>query len=464
MYVAWSPVTNPSQTATTDQRTTWMQSTLVISGTAGQQKSGLFGATGGFFQEQNSTVALGGGLVGMARTSATGDTTRIASSIASAQIQTNTGLGNAIYGPQGEYIVMVADNLQASPNAPLVRTPAQQLAVPFNPANQTNSPNLFVNVGQLNADNSAPTQAANAVARNDQTLTGFTAGILDSRASNGSVTNGAAMFNGAIAIQASAGNNRMQATMGFGDSASNSYVLNFGSTSGFNDGRSSYINNQIFAARDGVDTSGNPTSMINGSTAAFSRTFMVSAAAVPIDFQTFAGAGVTACTCSFMQWGWWIGELRSANGTAERFNLSTWVAGTPAQASEISVLTGTATFNGHYIANVSSSAGNYVAAGNYAQNWNFGSHSGSAQISNFDRGGPMGAAGITASGTLTGSGNSFGGSLSGTGGVSGAITGLFYKNVNTNDPIAGVGGTATLSNGGYRAAGTFAACRAGTSC
>jgi hypothetical protein len=462
MYVHWSPVTNPSLTPTNDQRATWLQSTLVISGSAGQQKSGLFGATGSFFQENTGTIAFGGGVVGVARSSATGDTTRVGSGIASAQIQTNTGLGNAIYGPQGEFIVAVPDTLNGAPNTASVRTPAQQVAVPFNQAGQTLDGNLFVNVLQQNAANSAPTQAANAVAGTDQALLGFTAGILDSRASNGTVTNGAATFNGAISIGTASANNRVMAAFGFTDSNSNNYLLNFGSNTGFNDGRSSFINNQIFAARDGVDNSGNPTSTINGRTAAFSRTFMISSGAVPIDFQTFAGAGVTACTCSFMQWGWWIGEVRSGTGqSAQRFSLSTWVAGTPAQAAEIQNLTGTATFNGHYIANVSSSAGNYIAAGNYAQNWNFASRSGSAQISNFDRGGPLGT--INASGTLVGSGNAFGGTISGSG-LSGSVNGLFYKNVNTGDPSAGVGGTAGLSNANYRAMGTFAACKVGTGC
>ena len=462
MFVAWSPVTNPAAANGNDQRATWLQSSLVISGSGGSQQSALIGATGSFFQEQNSTVAFAGGVTGMARTSAGGETLRVGSSVSSAQIQTNTGLGNAIYGPNGEIIVASTDNMTASPGNPIVRNPAQAGLVPFTGSQPINS-GLFVNALAQNAPDSAPTQTANSTPRTDQVLTGFTSGILDSRSSGGTVTNGAATFNGAIGIATVPGTNRMQATMAFSDSASNSYVLNFGSISGFNDGRSSYINDRIFAARDGVDNNGNPTSTINGSTAAFSRMFMVSAATVPIDFQTFAGSGVTACTCSFMQWGWWVGEVRNGNGqSAQRFNLATWVAGTPAQAAEIAVQSGTATFNGHYVANVATLSSNYVAAGNFTQNWNFGTHSGTAQIANFDRGGTLGTVSATAS--LTGSGNAFAGMLSGTGGLSGPITGLFYKNVKTNDPIAGVGGTATMATMGYKAAGTFAACRAGTGC
>jgi hypothetical protein len=279
------------------------------------------------------------------------------------------------------------------------------------------------------------------------------------RATNGTVTNGFAAFTGSVALQTSADNNRLAAQFNFSDGGNN-YNLNFGGTSGFNAGRSSFINDALFAARESVDSNVNSTSQFNGATSPFTKLFMVSAATVPIDFQTFAGPGVTACTCSFMQWGWWIGEVQDPNGVRQRFNLATWVAGVLPNLGDMPTV-GTATYSGHAIGNVSASGvGNYVAAGNFQQNWNFATKSGTAIISNFDRGGALGAGGVNVSGGVTApNGRDFSGS-SVTGGpiTTGSVSGSFFRS--PSDAAAGVGGNFSLSNGGtYKAAGTFAAQR-----
>jgi hypothetical protein len=471
LFVRWSPITNPTLAANSPQRAVLMQASLVISGTGANQQSGLFGITGSFFQEQNSTIAMGAGLVGLAQSCATCASVRVGSGVASAQISTPSGLGNAIFGPNANYIVAVPDILNGVPGGASTRSTGAQIQIPFGtPASaQANNPNFFATVATQNAATSAPTQTVANQSLTTQTLTGYTGGGLVT--TSGSSPSGFGGTGPNVTITTDANAQRVSASFNVVDIQNGTtYGLQFGSTSGFSDGRSAFISDQVFAARDAVTNSGGPVSTINGSTANFSRLFMVSSGAVPIDFQSFAGPGVTACTCSFMQWGWWIGEV-DPTSAQNRF-VGTWVAGTLPGASQLTSALGSATFNGHAIASVASPIGQYIAAGNYLQTWNFASATGNATISNFDRGGYFGAAGITLSGAIggpnTGSPNpanqvNFTGNISGSG-VSGPLAGSFYANPKTADPIAGVGGSFAVSGGGYKAAGTFAACRSGTPC
>jgi hypothetical protein len=494
--VRWSPVTNPTAAQSSSQRATFLQASLVISGTGANQQGGLFGATGAFFQESNSTIAMAGGMVGYSKACATCVSIRTSSGVASSQIMTNSGLGNAIYGPNANYIVAVPDIVQGVPNSTDIRHTAAEGQFPFDTlgSQQTDNGKFFATVATQNAASSSQTQFVANGSQTTQVLSGYVGGGIENRASNGSIT--LSGFGGNIAnnsltgpaptisIVTDATSNRVQATFGVTDATSTAaYALNFGAISGFGGGRSSFISDLVFGARDAISTqllsNGNyaSTSTVNGSTVFSNNLFFVTSNTVPIDLQSFAGPGVTACTCSFMQWGWWAGEVQnnsSGSSPRERF-IGTWVAGTLPNASEIP-MSGTATFNGHAIGSVSSNVGSYVAAGNYQQNWNFASASGTATISNFDRGGAPGAAGMTISGAIVAPGGvsnqvSFQspsiGSFNG-GGVAGAIAGSFYKNVRTNDPIAGVGGSfaasGTVNGGAYKVGGTFAACRAGTPC
>jgi hypothetical protein len=192
---------------------------------------------------------------------------------------------------------------------------------------------------------------------------------------------------------------------------------------------------------------------------------MVTYGAAPIAFQSFAGQGVAACLCEFMRWGWWIGEVRNPSGNTniERFHLATWVAGVLPSTAQINAQSGTATYNGHVVGNVASLSArtNYLAAGNLRVIWNFGSHSGSWTASNFDGGGIINrgqrvsfGGGVTAG---AGSPNfSAGEGISGPNGSRGSVAGSFFQNLANRDPVAGVGGSWSLSNAAFKAAGTFA--------
>ncbi|HUA54741.1 MAG TPA: FecR family protein [Candidatus Sulfotelmatobacter sp.] len=492
LLTRFSPVTNPTLAASSDQRSVAMQASLIISGTGLSQQSGLFGVTGGFYQEQGAGVSLGMGVVGYALPCATCISVRVGGGEASASIATPAGLNSAIYGPTANYMVIVPDILTPSPGNPTVRQTSEQIQTPFDTLGSQQNGN-----GEFNATTAIQTAAPAAIGtQTTQTLQGYTGGGIENRVSGSNIQvsgfGGNSYYNESmqnvgpsVTISTDASTNRLAATFNFSDIQSmnaNQYSMQFGSTGGFNGGRSAFITDQLFAARDTLAGDGvSPTSTANGSTVSFNRLFLVSSSTVPIDFQTFAGQGVTACTCSFMQWGWWIGEVQNGGGGQfERF-LGTWVVGNLPNASEIPQ-TGMATFNGHAIATVtygpagasvnSGQVGRYIAAGNYQQVWNFGSASGTATISNFDRGGAPGAAGLNLTGTVSAPGGlsnqvNFTGSVAG-GGVSGPLAGSFYKNIKTGDPTAGVGGSfalsGTINSKFYGAGGTFAACKTGTGC
>jgi hypothetical protein len=193
---------------------------------------------------------------------------------------------------------------------------------------------------------------------------------------------------------------------------------------------------------------------------------MVTYGAAPIAFQSFAGQGVAACLCEFMRWGWWIGEVRNPSGNTaiERFHLATWVAGVLPSTSEIGSLasrSAVVNWNGHIIGNVASltSRINYIAAGNMAANFNFGTHQGNFSFSNFDRGGILNRGNpVGGSGTVTNSGNSpnFSGSFTIPGAGTGSVAGSFYKSLATGFPAEGIGGAFSIATAAAKVAGTFA--------
>ena len=452
---------------------TMVQASAWIQGTGNNQSSGLVGMTAALFQENNSTVGMSGGVVGMTRDCATCVLNRYASSSSSDAIAPTPGSGlangNAIFGPNANYIVAGPDNVtsQGSSTGNDVRTPAAAQTIPF--GQQSNGPNFWATVLSQTGFSSS-TFAGRTDTSLGSTLgnyKGYTGGVMDVRNSSGVITPTMFMTTAgqgpSVNVGTSPTNNTMGAVFNFTDlSSGDAYKLAFGNvnlgggivSSGTRD---AFINDLVFGARDSRDTNGNPLSTVNGSQVSFNRLLMIPYSLAPIDFQGFAGSGVTACTCSFMRWGWWIGEVQNpSGGNFERFNLATWVAGVLPSTAEINVLSGSSNYVGHAIGNVSAGGANYIAAGNWSMNWNFSSHTGPWNVTNFDRGGAINSNGISFGGTMNPNGNNrdFTGAISGAG-LNGTAVGSFYKNLANGDPAAGAAGAFNLSGGSAKIAGTF---------
>jgi hypothetical protein len=263
-------------------------------------------------------------------------------------------------------------------------------------------------------------------------------------------------------------------------------TFNFGSvatlsdpnnTAGLNGSRGTYIDRTNFGARSQVvynNGANTETSQITDAanniystsspTFSLSRTGQVLVTANTVGANTTAflssisSTAVTPCTCEYTQWGFWSANTSRTNvggniAYSDRNNLVPWVAGIPAQATDIPTV-GTATYTGHAIANISNNGSQYVASGTFSNQVNFGTRLGQVQVGNLD-----GA-------TYTGAVNLAAGTASFAGSLTSAATsrimnmgGQFFQGGPTNTtPLYGeMGGFINITGpGNYLGGGVFA--------
>ena len=177
---------------------------------------------------------------------------------------------------------------------------------------------------------------------------------------------------------------------------------------------------------------------------------MVTSGTVPS--TSLLPAGGLCSSCQFLQWGYWTGALDTPNaaGTAvvrqDQAHINTWVAGMP---SVTLPATGTGTFTGNALGSVVNAGASYLAAGQFTNSFNFGTHAGTLTIANFD--------GKTVSGPVTGVGAGYSGPLAGSG-LTGKANGTFFGNLSGN-PATETGGNFALHGPSYLASGIFAGIR-----
>src|SRR5262245_32543839 len=231
--------------------------------------------------------------------------------------------------------------------------------------------------------------------------------------------------------------------------------------------RSTYIDDRLFAGRSGVNEpatanlSTTEISATNGQTVARSRQAFASSDLVDAK-SFFLGVNFSSCTCEFTRWGFWSADNDRSNANltteSDRAHLMTWVAGRLATPAEIPV-SGTAVYNGFVIGSFSSNptlSNQYVAAGNFQANVDFGSGA-TLSIPSLD--------GRAYSGSVsrTPGQNELAGTLTGTGGANMAINGAFFRGA--TDPVKDVAGRFSVtanpsgSTFNYIGAGIFAGSR-----
>lgn len=217
--------------------------------------------------------------------------------------------------------------------------------------------------------------------------------------------------------------------------------------------RGVYIDYDHFAGRESRATSFQTLSRVNGTAVSDNRALIVSSKTVSPG-PTFQG--VNLCQCEYTRWGFWSSETnRNIGGDhlQDMLHLGTWVAGRPTRPADMPV-TGVATYQGHAIATIKKAGNEYLATGGFVNTVNFGSRSGSVNISGLDGRNYTGAVAY-APGSAA-----FGGKLTGTGygSPSMALVGRFYDG--PAGPAREMGGLLTINGGAsYRGAGIFAASR-----
>jgi hypothetical protein len=239
--------------------------------------------------------------------------------------------------------------------------------------------------------------------------------------------------------------------------------------------RGVYVDTRNFAALN--ETTFNPngtsadTSSVNGRVlngpgvtgglADSARSLMVVSDAVNANTQTFlssiSSATVTPCQCDYTRWGFWSSYVTRTDtddpvGFSDRGNLNLWVGGVPAKAADIPT-TGTATYNGHVIANVNNNGSQYIAAGTFTDAVNFGTRTGAVAIGNLDNSNYTGTVNLAPASVQ------FGGNLVGSiGSRTAVINGSFFQGGPANStPLYGeMAGSINLTGTNYLGSGIFA--------
>ena len=261
-----------------------------------------------------------------------------------------------------------------------------------------------------------------------------------------------------------------------GGMAFSSYIfgsLNGNGLNGLNSARGTYVNPSNFAARAAAvyDNGANIPVSLRGdglstpATVGYANQLMVTSDSVGANTSAFltsiSSVPVTPCACKSTKWGFWsaYNGAYNANGQLafeDQGALLLWVAGVPATANSLPT-TGTATYTGHAIANIANGTSGltYLAAGAFSAVANFGTRTGTVNITGLDGTNYAGTA-MQAASPIT-----FGGTLVGNnGGRTATLAGSFFQGgpTNTTPAYGEVGGSLILNGtGGYLGSGIFAA-------
>jgi hypothetical protein len=264
-----------------------------------------------------------------------------------------------------------------------------------------------------------------------------------------------------VSLDTNSSSNRAAATITVGAwDGSTSATFKLGGLTGTNNSTSAFIDDNIYALRDRTTNMTDTTEIAGSTSNVTSNMSMVSYKTAPVP-TLFSNAGVTPCTCSFMSWGWWGGDVSYSNtsgynpGGRDRMNLSTYVVGTQSLPADVAAQTATATYNGHVVGSVVNGANSYVAAGSYTNVWNFGSRNGIATVTFDGRTYGGGSVANTFSPSGTSNIQTTGGSIA-SGDRSITLTGAFMSGGASN-PVAGQAGSFSATGTNYKAGGTFAA-------
>jgi hypothetical protein len=419
MYSAWSA---NSTTFPDDARSVGLYALVAIDGTGSNQKSASVMYTGVYYGAAftNNKIILSGTTRGSVRSSATGTPLRVDGA---SGVTSRDGDGNSFFGLNDpDHFVLSSDFDDGKFNdaAAFVQS-LENTATPVT--------TFFMET----YTRPAPVGSVGTT-RTSQTLYGYTAGMVANKVSGVVGHHLVKTDNGSnggydipdptnFTITTAATTNRASASASLEDNAGvrPDLVIPFGSLTGASASRSAFIDDERFGLRrsnksdptfDGVAG----TSRI----ALFTSAFMMPSSALT--------SGITFCTCTYTKWGIISGEVRKSDySERHRFHLMPWAAGKLADAATVAAKTGTATFDGHVMANILNGSNNYVAFGNYSQTWNFATDKGRAIISNLD--GATYDTGADGLGLPSGNANQreFTGTLSGPSSRSGTIDGSFMQ-------------------------------------
>jgi hypothetical protein len=407
----------------------WMQASIAANGVGASQSSALVVNTGDFFTTSDTGKVAGGGQVRGVYNASGAAPTLIASNSATVPDGNNNNLfgANTITGfvlDQNQY-----NNTQNFQQAMATAVSASGSATNY----AFNHPAVAASLpGGLGAS------------RTTQVLSGLSGGIMYPTISG--VAGSPYAVVGSAAVVTDAVNNTVVAGISGVDlftpatSGANSLSFFFGNPAPNTQQRSAFIDDNNFAATEStqIQSSFNGTNLPTATSpnGPGTRAALVTANTAPLP-SGLLPANAPTCQCQYLQWGYWTGELDQVNGSgqvtrSDRAPINFFVAGQP---SVTVPTTGIGTYNGAAIGSVNNSGSSYIAAGNFANTYNFGSNTGNVTISNFD--------GKNLTAAVNGSSNFYSGNLAARG-FSGQLLGQFFG-PNTK---SGTGGAVPAETGG----------------
>jgi hypothetical protein len=449
-------------------RSHYLWAAFDVEGQGANQKSMLIGSAGGFFNEDGAHLNLDQSVRGSLRPSADGPVYRVDGGWGTVPDAT----GNQFFGPNLNDFV-IQNNEAAGPNLAAGYT-LDDVSI------QSQDTQVSSITGYTALATETATPAGIGAPRSSRTMNGYFAALGQSFLPGTGLLTPYAVTNANglptdLTLQTDTAANTIAAFFKFtnvtpADQSTDvtSGAIGFGGIAS-HQGRSAYVDDQHMAALQAEDPAlaGN----VNGNTGIIGqdqtqidgfRSFLVSHDVVGTSGLTLP-AGSTFCTCQYLQWGYWNSNLRwndpngPNQGRTESFYIGTWVAGDLSSVADVDGLInmGTATFNGHVIADVFDGANQYLAAGAFQDVWNFAARDGTVTITGLD-----GHNYASAPGGIIGNGANFAGSFQATdnSGIAGNLNGSFFNAPNI--PAAYQGGSLFATGpANYRLAGTFAAQR-----
>jgi hypothetical protein len=357
-YIGWAA--NP---ATED--TPFLGGALVVSGQGSAQRWAAGLLIGQVDRNQASTASLEGAMRGSTRRTAASPL----SVFFDGPIATSdAGDGSDFFGAQGDFVL--ESLLVDSADAPV--DPLHEIGV------NVVENGLTQNVIFPNAI-SARLPTAPAATRTTRTLFFETAGIAQTAPSVMNVRFGTNEAAPGMLILDGGGGVSVAATASLlpldGGVPSNT-VLRFGEPAGLQQA-SAFVNDALWAATESATAS-----TVGGSPGSF-KGALVSSGLVTL--ANVLPAGVSLCSCQYVDWGFWGGQVFLSGGARLEFPLVPFAAGAPVVAAQFPA-SGSAVYSGHAIANLFDGSNNFIAAGGLSVSASFfsGAVSLSADITNLN--------------------------------------------------------------------------------
>jgi len=389
-----------------------LQSSLAINGQGDKQQSVLVTAIGNNATLQSSGAPMINGVVrGSSQLSATSAPVRIGSSLTSVV----DGNGNSLYGTNA-ISGFVVDQTQYNMTA----AGSGVLTTPVIPSTASEVPlsGTATNYGftqPVTPTNLPPGVGAN---RTTQTLTGNFGGLMNTTAHKEPYA-----ITGTAMLSTDAAGSRIAAALA-------SDPLTPSATGGvssiamvFGGANSAFIDNNIYGAAE----SQIQPATVNGNAAQAAQLYLLSSGAAPPP-TSLLPSGASYCQCQYLQWGYWGGDITTANPAGlrvDRGGINFWTAGPVTPNPDISMLAkqgAVGNYSGHLIGSVFNGSAQYLAAGGLKASYNFGTNVGMFSVVNYDNG----RFSFTAKGSPVISGATYKFGITNVQGLAGSINGSFY--------------------------------------